>query len=104
MSKENHSYIILLPKTDSPSIISQFRPITLCNVVYKLIAKILAKRLLLVLANSISHFQSAFVQGRLIQDNSALTHKVFHLLCTKRTGRQLMAIRADIENAYDRME
>lgn len=62
MSAEiNHSHIILIPKIDNPSVISHYQPIGLCNVTYKLIAKILAKRLRLVLANIISPFQYAFV-------------------------------------------
>lgn len=103
-SEVNHSHLILIPKLDAPSLISHYRPINLCNVTYKLIAKILAKRLSLVMSNIISPFQSAFLQGRLSQDNLVLTHEVFHLLRTKHLGRQFMAIKADIEKAYDWME
>lgn len=105
MSSEiNHSHIILIPKIDSPCLITHYRPISLCNVTYKLIANILVKRLRLVMANIISPLRSAFVQGRLIQDNSVLTHEVFHMLRKKRSGRKFMDIKADIEKAYDRME
>lgn len=48
--------------------------------------------------------QSAFVQGRVIQENSILTHKVFHMLRSKRKGKQYMAIRANIEKGYDCLE
>lgn len=105
MSSEiNHSRIILIPKIDSPCLITHYKPISLCNVTYKLIAKILAKRLCLIMANIISPLQFAFVRGRLIQDNSVLTHEVFHMLRKKCSGRKFMAIKADIEKAYDRME
>lgn len=62
----NHYHIVLISKIDSPSEITHFRPISLCNVAYKLIAKILANRLRLILPHIISPFQYAFVQGRVI--------------------------------------
>lgn len=81
-----------------------YRSISLCNVANKIIFKILANLLKSFLFRLISPMQSAFVQGRVIQENSILTHEVFHLLKNKWHGRNYMTIRADIEKAYDGME
>lgn len=104
LSTLNHSFIILIPKIDHPTDIGHYRPISLCNVAYKIISKLLTNRLKGFLSRLISPMQSAFVQGRVIQENSILTHEVFHMLRNKRHGLKYMAVRADIEKAYDRME
>ena len=41
----NQTFLSLIPKVDSPEFVKHFRPISLCNVVYKVITKILANRL-----------------------------------------------------------
>lgn len=74
------------------------------SVAYKVISKILANRLKQFLPSLISPMQSAFVQGRMIQENSILTHEVFHMLRNKWKGKQYMAIRADIEKGNDCLE
>src|SRR3989337_2945077 len=56
----NTTTIVLIPKVDVPEKVSQFRPISLCNVVYKVIAKMLAARLKVFLPDVISETQSAF--------------------------------------------
>lgn len=64
----NCTNITLIPKIDNPSKVSQFRPISLCNVIYKLISKIMADHLRLVLPKLVSPYQLMFVLGRAIQD------------------------------------
>lgn len=57
----NHSHIVLIPKGESPNCVGNYRQISLCNVAYKIISKILATRLRRVLPKLISGNQNAFV-------------------------------------------
>lgn len=65
----NSTLITLIPNINNVGRITDFRPINLCNVLYKIIAKSLANRLWLMVVEVISETQSAFVPGRLIIDN-----------------------------------
>ena len=64
LKKINHTHIVLIPKVKAPRQMTELRLISLCNVVYKVIAKLLTKRLKYVMDRVISYNQSAFVPGR----------------------------------------
>jgi hypothetical protein len=67
---QNHSFIALIPKLSGSHTTNQFRPISLCNIVYKIISKILANRLKVHLHRIIYPLQSAFVPNKNIQDKT----------------------------------
>lgn len=59
----NETLLALIPKVEKPCKIEEYRPISLCNVIYKVVSKCLANRLRLTLEGTISETQSAFVKG-----------------------------------------
>jgi hypothetical protein len=105
LKKTNHTNICLIPKTQNPLSAKDFRLISLCNVVYKIVAKVLANRLKKVLPHVISKTQNAFVPGRLISDNILIAFKTLHHMHQMRQGQQgYMALKLDMSKAYDRVE
>ena len=101
----NHTFIALIQKIKDPKRVFDFHPISLCNMVYKLIAKVLANHLKLILPHVVSDFQSAFLSERLITDNVLVAFETLHYLKQKTLGKLgFMALKLDMSNTYDRVE
>ena len=101
----NETYICLIPKVKCPLKITEFRPISLCNIIYKIISMVLANRLKKILPEVINEEQSVFVLGRQITDNVLIAFETMHHINQKRVGKEgLMAVKLDMSKVYDRVE
>lgn len=84
--------------------IAEFRPISLCNVIYKIASKVLANRFKKVLNGIISETQSAFILGRLITDNLMVSYEIMHYMEKKVNGKKgWMTLKLDMSKAYNRV-
>ena len=101
----NHTHIVLIPMIKAHEKISDFRPISLCNVIYKIISKVLANILKQILPHIISPAQSAFVPGCLITDNFLVAYETLHTMNGHKKGKkESLALKLDISKAYDWVE
>ena len=97
----NATFLTLIPKSEGVDTPDKFRPISLCNVIYKIITKVIANRLKPILPSLISLEQSGFVEGRQISDGIILVHEILHSIkCKKLSG---MLVKLDIAKAYDKL-
>lgn len=96
----NHTNIALIPKVDNMETVGNYRLISLCNVSFKSIMKIIIKRLRPLLDCCISESQGAFVPVRLIHDNILTAHEMFFSFKSKRGRVGSMGTKIDLEKAH----
>ena len=100
----NKTLITLIPKKRNPETLNNYRPISLCNTIYKMVTKIIVARIRPLLPDLISPLQSAFVLGRQGVDNAIIVQELVHSMAKKKGRGGVMAIKLDLEKAYDRLE
>ena len=88
----NYTHIVLIPKIKSPEKMFNFKPISLCNVRYKIISKVLANKLKQILPYLISLTQSAFVPGCLITDNILVAYECLHAMHGHKKGKNALLL------------
>ncbi|GAU12613.1 hypothetical protein TSUD_132230 [Trifolium subterraneum] len=98
----NSTFIALIPKIDSPQRLNDFRPISLVGCLYKILAKVLANRLRLVIGSVISESQTAFVKERQILDGILIANEVVDE--ARKSKKELMLFKVDFEKAYDSVD
>ncbi|XP_071739167.1 uncharacterized protein [Rutidosis leptorrhynchoides] len=95
----NASFITLVPKNNSPIGLNEYRPISLIGSMYKVVAKVLSKRLASIIHKVVGVEQSAFIKGRYIFDGVLIANEVIDEL--KRTKRRGILFKVDFEKAFD---
>lgn len=98
----NTTLIIIIPKVQNPEAFSQFRPISLCSIIYKLVMKIIANRFKLVFPKIISQEQASFITRRNITDNIFIAQEVIHSMKSN-NSRKWMAVKIDLKKVYDQV-
>jgi hypothetical protein len=97
----NATFLTLIPKEERVTNLKNFRPITLCNMIYKIISKVLALRLNPILPFVISKDQLGYVEGRQIMDSVILVHEIIHSLKSTRTPGMLLKL--DLSKSFDKL-
>lgn len=100
----NKSFITLIPKVDNPKNVNNLRPITLCNVVCKIITKIIVNRLRLLLSKIVGPWQANFMPGCQTKNNMIVTQKIIHSLERHKGKFGGIIWKIDLEKAYERIE
>jgi hypothetical protein len=92
----------MIPKDDNPTSFEKFRPISLCNCIYKIISKVIARRLKRVLSRKISNEQFGFLEGRKIHEAIDIAQEGIHSI--KVNNQISMVVKVDLSKAYDRVK
>lgn len=99
----NQTLIVLIPKIDGAKTLSQYRPISLCNVLYKVITKTIMIRLRQAMQVLVKQNQASFIASHNITDNIIITQEAIHTMRTMKRKKGWMVVKVDIEKVYDRI-
>lgn len=96
--------LVLILKIDEPKKLEHYRPVSVCNVVYKTISKLIALRLKPYIHSCIAESQSAFLLGRDISENVILLREVLHSFKMTSHKNEELCLKMDLSKAFDRMD
>ena len=97
----NSAFLALIPKEKDADSFDRFRSSSLCNIEYKIITKIMARRLKGILPHIIQENQGGFIKGRRIWDNIILVKDAIHFIL--KNGKKGMVVNIELANAFDRV-
>ena len=95
----NASFIALIPKVSDPQHLNEYRPISLIGCMYKIVSKLLAKRMKKVLPTIIDETQYAFIEGRHLLQSALITNEIIEEART--SHKSCLVFKVDYEKAYD---
>jgi len=98
----NSTFIARIPKVDNPQSLNDFRPISLVGSLYKILAKVLANRLRLIIGSVISDTQTNFIKGHQILDGILVANEVVDE--ARKCKKELILFKVDFEKAYDSID
>jgi len=98
----NSTFIVLIPKVDSPQSLHDFRPISLVGCLYKILSEVLANRLRMVMRSLISETQTTFLKDRQILDGILIANELLDE--ARKTKKELMLFKVDFEKSYDSVD
>jgi ribonuclease HI len=98
-SQLNKTFVVLIPKSNFPRHFNDFRPISLCNLCYKIISKLIAVRIRPFLSRALSEEQLGFLKGRQILDVVGVAQECIHNIKTKKL--QAILLKLDLKKAFD---
>eukprot|EP00253_Pinus_taeda_P014295 PITA_14295 len=97
----NSTFIALIPNSDTPSSFNDYRPISLCNCLYKIIFKIIANHLHPILSCHIAPQQFDFLEHRQIHEAIGSAQEAIHTIWTRH--QKAITLKIDLAKAFDRV-
>jgi len=98
----NGNFLTLIPKEDNTMFPGKYSPITLCNIIFKIVTKVITNCLKPILLHLITSNQYGYVNGRQILDGIILAHEVMSSL--KNLKKLGMLIKLDMSIAFDKLK
>lgn len=103
-SNLNKTHIALIPTIQGPKTLGNYKPISLCNIVYKIVTKVIIARLRPHLDKLISPLQAAFVLSRKGIDNAIIAQEAIHSINKRRGKVGYVVLKIGLEKEYDKLE
>lgn len=95
----NNTFIALIPKIENPNEFKDFRPISMVGCIYRIISKLLARRLQRVIHSLISPHQTSFIKGRQILDGALIAGELIDSCKRRKTSAAILKL--DFHKAFD---